>query len=483
MSRSPLAAALSVLVLTSAAHAAKPAQSSKIPITTASTQAREAFLRGRDLAEKLRVQVARADFERAVQLDPAFAQAQLALANAQPSAKQFFESLANAVAAAAKASEGERLLIEGADAGAHGDNARQTEIYGRLVKLFPGDERAHLALGNAHFGAQRYAEAIREYERAVEIAPSFSQPYNQLGYSYRFQGEPAKAETAFKKYIELIPDDPNPYDSYAELLLKLGRFDESIALYRKALTIDPGFVNSSFGIATDLDLEGKGDEARRELDAMLAAAQDDGQRRAGLFAKTVSYAHQGDLRAAQAEMDKQYALAEKSADTLGMAGDLVAMGNIALESGDIAGAEARFRRAGELVQGAPNVAAANKENQRRFQVFLQARVALAKGDLGAAKQQSESFAQQVASSGNPFQKRLAHEIGGQIALAEKHFAQAAVELRQANLIDPYNVYRLSLAEAGRGEVAEAKRLSESALHDNGLTSLNHAFVRRRLAAS
>jgi len=483
MSRAPFALAVAALALAASAQAAKPADSGKIPITTASAEAREAFLKGRDLAEKLRVQVARADFQKAVQLDPGFAQAQLALANAQPSAKEFFESLASAVAAAPKASEGERLLIEGADAGAHGDNAKQTEIYGRLISLYPNDERAHLALGNAHFGAQRYAEAIKEYEAAVKIAPAFSQPYNQLGYSYRFQGEPAKAETAFKKYIELIPDDPNPYDSYAELLLKLGRFDESIAMYRKALAIDSGFANSHFGIATDLDLEGKGAEARRELDTMLESAQDDGQRRAGLFAKTVSFAHQGDLRAAQAEMDKQYAIAEKTGDTLGMAGDLVAMGNIALESGDVAGAEGRFRKAGEMVQAAPNVAAANKENQRRFQVFLQARVALAKGDVAGAKQLSESFGAQVAASGNPFQKRLAHEIAGQIALAGKQYAQAAVELRQANLIDPYNVYRLSQAEAGRGEAAEAKRLADSALHDNGLTSLNHAFVRRRLAAS
>ena len=37
----------------------------------------------------------------------------------------------------------------------------------------------------------------------------------------------ADAEKAFQKYIELIPKDPNPYDSYAELLLKMGRFDDS----------------------------------------------------------------------------------------------------------------------------------------------------------------------------------------------------------------------------------------------------------------
>ncbi len=477
----PRTALAVVAVVALASQLGAATSTEKIPVTTKSPEAREAFLRGRDLFEKLRGQVARADFERAVQLDPGFAQAQLALANTQPSAKQFFETLAKAVAAAGNASEGERLLVQGADAGARGDNAAQVKIYEQLVALHPNDERAHLALGNSHFGAQRYADAIREYERSVAIAPKFSQPYNQLGYSYRFMGDPGKAERAFKKYIELIPGDPNPYDSYAELLLKLGRFDESIAQYRKALEIDPGFVNSRFGIATNLDLQSKGADARRELDTMLAAAQDDGQRRGGLFAKTVSYAHEWNLAAAQQEMNKQLKLAEAIGDSQAMAGDLIAMGNIALENGDPAGAEAHFRRANEIVQAAPNVAAANKENQRRFSIFTAARVALAKGDLAGAKSKAQEFAAAVATSGNPGQRRLAHEIAGQVALAEKRWSEAVNELKQASQIDPYNIYRLSLAQAGRGDAAEARRLSDAARNDNGLTSLNHAFVRHHLA--
>ena len=43
------------------------------------------------------------------------------------------------------------------------------------------------------------------------------------------------AEQAFRKYIELIPNDPNPYDSYAELLLKMGKYDEAKALYERGL--------------------------------------------------------------------------------------------------------------------------------------------------------------------------------------------------------------------------------------------------------
>ena len=79
-------------------------------------------------------------------------------------------------------------------------------------------------------------------QKATEINPKFSPAYNSLGYAYRPLEKYAEAETAFKKYIELIPDDPNPYDSYAELLMKTGRFDESIAQYRKALSVDQHFT-------------------------------------------------------------------------------------------------------------------------------------------------------------------------------------------------------------------------------------------------
>ena len=267
-------------LLSSLALAAPPARAAdapgKIAITTASADARAAYLQGRDLTERLRGQEARAYFEKAVAADPQFALGWLGLANTQPSAVEFFAKLAKASALQDRVTDGERLMIRGTDAGGRGNNAEQVKLYEELVAKFPNDERALLLLGNSHFGAQRYGDAIALYQRAVAIAPGFSQIYNQLGYSHRFLGQMKEAEAAFKKYTEVLPDDPNPFDSYAELLLKLGRFDEAIVQYRKALAVRSDFVNSRYGIATCLDLEGKGAEARRELDVMLAQAADDG---------------------------------------------------------------------------------------------------------------------------------------------------------------------------------------------------------------
>ena len=459
---------------------ASPAQDEKIPVTTSSEEARAAFLKGRDLFEKLRFAESRAEFERAVALDPSFGLALFNLANTQPTARAFNEVMARAAAVADKVSKGERLMILAGQAGGHGDNTEQIRLLKELVALYPHDERAHTAYGNALFGTQQWTQAATAFEVATRINPAYSQPYNQLGYSYRFLGRNDRAEVAFKKYIELIPEDPNPYDSYAELLLKLGRYDESIAMYKKALSVDPNFVASYLGMATDYDLLHKPQDARGQIDALLGIAKDDGQRRAALFARTVSYAHEGDFASAQKEIERQYELGVASGDTLAMIGDRVLMGTLAIENGDVAGADQRFASARELVESAATIPAANRVNQRRFQKFLRGRVALARNDVDEAKKWSDEFAAEASASGSAGQKLLIHELAGQIALARKDYAKAVTELQLANLQDPYNLYRLSLAYARAGKAAKAREYAEKARHDNTLTSLNYAFVLRAM---
>src|SRR5262249_4379128 len=157
--------------------------------------------------------------------DKEFATAQLAIANSAGSAQEFFDAEARAVALAGKVSETERLVILAQEAGTKGQVAKQKELLDKLVAQGPKDERAPNLLGAYLFGQQDWAGSVVEYQKAVTINPSFSQPYNQLGYAYRFMEKFPESEAAFKKYIELIPDDPNPYDSYAELQMKMGRFE------------------------------------------------------------------------------------------------------------------------------------------------------------------------------------------------------------------------------------------------------------------
>jgi tetratricopeptide (TPR) repeat protein len=455
-----------------------PSEDGKIPITTTSEQAREYYLQGRDLFEKLRAQESRQFFEKAVAEDPGFAMGYLFLSFAQSSAKGFFEKLDRAVALADEVSEGERLWILGVEAGINGFAMKQREYYQKLVAAYPNDERAHNLLGNQYFAQEDYARAIPEYQKASQINPDFSQPYNQLGYAHRFLEDYAEAEKAFKKYVELIPDDPNPYDSYAELLMKMGEYDQSIETYQKALELDPNFVASHIGIATNLNFKGDHEDARRQLQRLYDMARNDGERRAALFATAVSFVDEGSMDQALKELDKQYALAEKINDASAMAGDLVVMGNILLEAGRPDEALAKYERAVETAEES-DLSEEVKDNTRRGYLFNAGRAALKKKDFATAKAKSDEYRQRVEAVNNPFQIKLSHELAGMIALEEEQYDKALEELRQASQQNPYNHYRMSLAHRGKGDKERARESCMKAAQFNALNSLNYGFIRHK----
>jgi tetratricopeptide (TPR) repeat protein len=452
----------------------------KIPVTTASDEARKEFLQGRDLAEKLLIQDSIQHFDKAISLDPNFAIAELNRANVSPTAVEFFDHLKKAVSLSDKASNGEKLLIVATEAGANTNAPKQKESLEQLVSAYPNDERAHFNLGGYHFGQQDFAKAIEHYKKATEIAPTYSPAYNILGYAYRQNDDYASAETAFKKYIELIPNDPNPYDSLAELYLKMGRFDDSITQYRKALSIDPNFVNSYQGVAAALMYQGKPDEAAAELQKLESKARSDAEHRTALFALTVVDVDSGKMDKALEDMDKQYALGEKTNDIPAMAGDLQTKGNILLEMGRYDDAKGLFERALKMTDDS-KLSPEIKENTRLFHHYNLARVALGKNDVATAKTEAGEFQKGTEASKNPAQIRQAHQLKGIIALQEKNYDQAVAELQQANQQNPFDLFRLCQAYQGKGDAAKSKEFCTKAAGFNSLPLLNLAFIRTKAA--
>ena len=460
------------------ASTATTANNGKIPVTTSSEEARKEFLAGRDLQEKLRITDSISHYDKAISLDPNFALAELNRANVSPTAKEFFEHLKKAVALADKASDGERMLIQANEAGANGNPTKQKEILEKLVAAYPNDERAHFNLGGYYFGQQDYTQAISHYKRATELAPDYSTAYNILGYAYRQNEAYADAENAFKKYIELIPNDPNPYDSYAELLLKMGRFDEAITQYNKALSVEPTFLNSHFGIAAALTYKGKASDAQAELQKITQKARTDGERRTALFGQMVVAVDSGKLDQALAEVDKQYALGEKTGDVPAMVGDLQLKGNILLEMGKYDDAKQAYDQMVKMTNDS-NLSQQIKDNTERFHHYNLARVAVAKKDLATAKTETETFRKGVEAAKNANQLKLAHELAGRIALEEKNYDSAISELGQANQQNPDVLFLAGRAYQGKGDAAKAKESFTKAAKFNSLPQLNYAFVRSK----
>jgi len=451
----------------------------KVPITTSSDAAMEQYLKGRDMADRLRNLEARDYFMKAVKADPGFAMAHLNLSLVSATASEFFEEFNKARALVDKISEGEQKWILGFEAGAiNGDPATQLKYYKELVGMYPNDERAHNLLGGYHFGIQDYPAAIEAYEMAATINPEFSQPLNQLGYAYRFMSDFENAEKTFKRYTELIPDDPNPYDSYAELLLKMGSFDKSIEKYREALEIQPTFIFSYLGIASCLSYQGKHELAQKELDKMYKLAAHDGQRRTALFGKAVCYHDAGNNEMALETLRGQYKVAEAIDDTSAMTGDLNQMAYVLREDGQLDKSAEYYDKSKEMMNASSlddNV----KEQAHLGYLYNMARIDIARGDVDAARARQTEYSKHAHAVNNAFQIRLSHEMAGMIALAEGEHQKAIDELAQANQQNPYNHYRIGLCYEGLGQKDKAQTSFSQAANWNQPNFYLYASIRSK----
>lgn len=98
-------------------------------------------------------------------------------------------------------------LHQAADALRRGQVDECIDAAQRAVRVDPFDPRAHFVLGTALHRANRFYEAISEYERVVELAPSQFNALKNLAALYERQGFKAKAVEIWMRAMEQSPND------------------------------------------------------------------------------------------------------------------------------------------------------------------------------------------------------------------------------------------------------------------------------------
>jgi tetratricopeptide (TPR) repeat protein len=453
-------------------------QRDTMPITTSSPQALQYFMQARDLTEKWRRHEAVDYFQKAIALDSNFVLAYYYMVDSYLPTKQRLEYFDRAYKNLDKVSKGERLLVESVHEAIQGNTRRQQDLLEKLVQMYPKDEQLYLTLGNFYFSQRQWEQAIVTYKQALQINPEFSIPYNQIGYCYRYLGDYAEAEKALKKYIKLIPDNPNPYDSYAELLLRMGEYEVSIENYEKALQLDPNFVYSYIGIATNLNFKKEYEEARRQLMAMYRIVRGDAEISMYYYAVAVSYAEEGNLDLARAELEKRYDLAAASYDTLAMNSAIHTIVQVLLDQGKMAEARAKTEAAYKLYQEANLPLEVKQWSAER--IFLdRAIIAVTENNCTEARNDANLYEQGVAKHENPLMMLTVTEVKAMIDLAEKKYDQVIAELEQAPRDDSSILYLQAKAHRGKGDLAAAQKYYKQILTLNELNSLEYAMTRHR----
>jgi tetratricopeptide (TPR) repeat protein len=146
------------------------------------------------------------------------------------------------------------------------------------VREYPNEKLAHHRLAGSYRSEGRVYQAIEEYNKVISLDPSFGWAINELGYMHADAGDFERAAECFQRYASAFPHDANPVDSMGELLFRMGRLDEAIERYKRALELKPDFYYAYWEIAYVSALREDYAEAVRWIGAFIREAPSFGTR-------------------------------------------------------------------------------------------------------------------------------------------------------------------------------------------------------------
>ena len=117
---------------------------------------------------------------------------------------------------------------------------------------------------------RQHEKAIAQYERALELNPNVADAYALYGLALNYVSRPEEAIALFKKAIRLNPMPPSYYLIHlARSYRMVGRYEDSIATYKKVLDRIPNNLITHADLAATYSLAGRLDEARVQAAEVL----------------------------------------------------------------------------------------------------------------------------------------------------------------------------------------------------------------------
>ncbi|MGZ4824519.1 MAG: protein kinase domain-containing protein [Terriglobales bacterium] len=184
------------------------------------------------------------EFTEAVRLDPQFALAYLHLSNNYlftADLRKADEVSQQVAKLQSRLPRHEQLLFEASQTRRGRDTEGLVRTLEAIVAEFPRDTDSRARLGVTLHLVDHDERGIKLLRDGLAQDPKDENLINIMGYSYANVGDLSSALRANDEYLAMRPKDSNPWDTRGDILFKLGRDDEAIAAYRKALELTPDF--------------------------------------------------------------------------------------------------------------------------------------------------------------------------------------------------------------------------------------------------
>jgi len=251
---------------------------------TSHVNAYDFYLRGRQYfrqSRKKSLEYARRMFERAIEIDPAYALAWAGIADCGSLLHMYYPGLADdldrADHASARALELAPQLPE-----AHASRAFALFQVGRMadavvhfqeaIRLDPQLFEARYFYARVLFQQGSFPEAARMFEEAARVREDYQARFF-AAQSYQAMGETGESDAAYRRafdvasrHLELNPDDPRAATMCAVSACRIGRKEEGLAWARQAVAADPEDAGVRYNVACLYALEGHIEDAITSLE-------------------------------------------------------------------------------------------------------------------------------------------------------------------------------------------------------------------------
>jgi len=243
-------------------------------------------------------------FQKAIELDPNYAQAYAGLADAYvvlPSNIGYPEEeiIPKVREAAQRALELDDKLAE-----AHASLALVAEMEGRLeeaeeellkaIDLNPGYAYAHYWYSNLLNRMGRREQSMRQLEVAFELNPLSVVILTNLACKLGTAGDTLRAEELFQRAVEIEPSRGLTYVAYGGCLRQIGHLKKAVQVYMRAIEENPNDVSNYNMLAYTYDAMGDFEKALQAAEKHVELAPDEPN----------SYDTRGDIYAFNGQLDR-----------------------------------------------------------------------------------------------------------------------------------------------------------------------------------
>jgi arylsulfatase A-like enzyme/predicted Zn-dependent protease len=161
-------------------------------------------------------------------------------------------------------------LSRAREMGMEGQFDEAIAVIQRIIAADPEISDAYFSIGNIHFKARKFKEAISYFEQALERKPDDSFCVMNIANSYLNMGQPAQAEAFVVEYLKKGFSDPQLYYLLGTLTFLQKKYDEALRYYDECLSFNSDSAASHNAMAAIFILRDDFPSAEKHIASAMA---------------------------------------------------------------------------------------------------------------------------------------------------------------------------------------------------------------------